>query len=71
MWEYESEDDIGEDLGEGGDMNDLDEAAAGELGEGGEEKKEGGDAKAKAGGDAKAKAGGDKDEDKDEKPKKK
>lgn len=65
MWEYESEDDIGEDLGEGGDMNDLDEAAAGELGEGGEEKKEGGDAKAKAGGDK------DKDDDKDEKPKKK
>ena len=36
MWHYESEDDIGEDLGDGAKEVDLDEEAAGEL-EGDEE----------------------------------
>jgi len=38
MWEYESDDDEGEDMGDRTEEANLDEAAAGELGEGGEKK---------------------------------
>ena len=60
MWEYESDDDMGEDLGiAGDDQANLDEVAAGELEAGGGAAKEGG----AEGGDKKA-AGGDKADDK-------
>lgn len=68
MWEYESDDDVGEDLGDGEAEGNIDEEAAGELeGEGGAagEKKEGGDKAAAA-----KKGGDDDDEKKDEKKKK-
>ena len=43
-WEYESDDDLGEDLGGSGGREDLDEEAAGELGD---EAQAGGDASKK------------------------